>query len=170
MIGEQNNKKMIDMDYESYIAPIFRFVYFKVRNYHDAEDLTQTVFLKAWKNLSRYKEKNQFLSWLYAIARNTVIDYWKKKKEISLDIETMKIVIDGRQDLAQAIEQEEDLDKIMAAVELLTEDQQEIIILKFIEDFSNREISAITKKNEDAVRQLQTRAIKSLKDILDKNL
>jgi len=166
MIDEQNKKKMID--YERCIAPIFRFILLRIKNYHEAEDLTQTVFLKAWKGLPKYEEKNQFLSWLYAIARNTIVDYWKKKKEFVFDSEKTDILEDC-QDFLETLQEEEDFKGIINAIDLLSEDQQEIIILKFIEDLPNREISEIMERSEEAIRQLQVRAIKSLKAHLDKN-
>jgi RNA polymerase sigma-70 factor (ECF subfamily) len=155
------------IEYEKYIAPIFRFIYFRVKNHQEAEDLTQTVFLKAWKGIGKYKKQNNpFSSWLYTIARNTIIDYWKKKKELNLD-EGVSDILDDGSNVLQEIENESDFQQIMESIIVLTEDQQEIIILKFIEDLSNKEISEILSKNEDAVRQLQSRALKSLKNILE---
>lgn len=155
------------IEYEKYIAPIFRFIYFRVKNYQEAEDLTQTVFLKAWKNLDKYKKQNNpFSSWLYIIARNTTIDYWKKRKELDFDDKIFNGLPDNS-NILQEIENENDFQRIAESIGILTEDQQEIIILKFIEELSNKEISAILGKNEDAVRQLQSRALKSLRNILE---
>lgn len=165
MADKRKKEQMIN--YEQHIAPIFRFILLRIKNYHEAEDLTQVVFLKAWKGLPKYKEKNQFLSWLYAIARNTIVDYWKKKKEFVLGNEEIEI-LDERSDFLETLQEENDFQDIINAINLLSEDQQEIIILKFIEDISNREISEIMDRSEDAVRQLQSRALKSLKDILEK--
>lgn len=156
------------INYEQHIAPIFRFILLRIRNYHEAEDLTQTVFLKAWRGLPKYEEKNQFLSWLYAIARNTVIDYWKKKKEFVFDGAETDI-LEERKDFLETLQDDEDYKSITKAIGTLSEDQQEIVILKFIEGLANREISKIMGRSEEAIRQLQVRAIKSLKEHLDKN-
>lgn len=159
-----SEEKMIE--YEKYIAPIFRFIYFRVKNRQEAEDLTQVVFLKAWKNVKKYrKQNNPFSSWLYTIARNTIIDYWKKKKEVDLDDKVFNFLPDNS-NLLQEIENENDFQQIIESIDMLTAEQQEIIILKFIEDLSNEEISEILCKSEEAVRQLQVRALKSLKNIL----
>jgi len=159
--AKRGNKYAFSRIYENYIAPIFRFVYFRVKNREDAEDLTQTIFFKAWDNLINYKQKeNQFSSWLYAIARNTIIDYWKKKKELNID----DSLIDYESEpVHNSIEKEEDIEIVKRAISLLSDDQQEIVILKFIEDFSNKEIAEFVEKKEEAVRQLQSRAIKMLK-------
>jgi len=156
------------INYEKYIAPIFRFIYFKIKNYQEAEDLTQTVFLKAWKNIDKYKDEGyRFSSWLYAIARNTVIDYWKKNKALNIEEEILNLIPDNK-NILEEIENESDFKQIINSINELSEEQEEIIILKFIEGLSNQEISKITNKKEDAIRQLQTRALKSLKDILEK--
>lgn len=163
--AKQGDKKAFAHLYEYYISPIFRFVYFRVKDYSDAEDLTQTVFLKAWNALSDYKQKkNPFSSWLYAIARNTVIDHWKKKKDWKISELGRETIKDDKRPIYDLIEEEEDFRTIKEAIGLLTEDQQEVIILRFIEGLSNKEIAEITKKSEESVRQLQSRAIKTLKE------
>ena len=165
--AKQGDKDAFSELYEYYITPIFRFVYFRVRSRADAEDLTQNIFLKAWNSLRDYKQgENPFSSWLYAIARNTVIDFWRKKKEWSIsDLKESGLKDDGRP-LEELIDEQQDLMTIKKIMELLNEEQQEVMILKFIEGLSGREISKIMDKKEDAVRQLQSRAIKTLKSYL----
>ena len=166
--AKNNDESAFSEIYEYYITPIFRFVYFRVRNRFDADDLTQSIFLKAWKNLSEYRQKkNPFSSWLYAIARNTIIDFWRKKKEWSIS-ELGENTEKEEERTDEILEKEEDLNEIKKAIGLLTEDQQEVIILKFIEGLSNKEISRILNKKEDAVRQIQSRAIKMLREYIKK--
>jgi RNA polymerase sigma-70 factor (ECF subfamily) len=168
--AKQGDKKAFSHLYEYYISPIFRFVYFRVKDYSDAEDLTQTVFLKAWNALPNYKQKkNPFSSWLYAIARNTIIDYWKKKKDWKISELGRETIKDDKRPIYDLIEEEEDFRTTMEAVGLLTEDQQEVIILRFIEGLPNKEISEIIDKKEEAIRQLQSRGIKILKEYFNKN-
>jgi RNA polymerase sigma-70 factor, ECF subfamily len=153
--------------YEYYITPIFRFVYFRVRSRVDAEDLTQTVFLKAWDHLSDYRQgKNPFSSWLYAIARNTVIDFWKKKKDWDISELGKNTIKSKEEPVDDLIEREDDLRRLKEIIELLTDEQQEAVILKFIDGLSNKEISKIMGKKEDAIRQLQSRAIRILKEYI----
>ena len=168
--AKQGDEKAFSYLYEYYISPIFRFVYFRIKDYGDAEDLTQTVFLKAWDALPDYKQKkNPFSSWLYAIARNAVIDYWRKKKDWQINDLAQETIKDNKRPIYDLIEEEENFGSVKEAIGLLTEDQQEIVILKFIEGLSNKEISGITGKKEEAIRQLQSRAIKSLKEHLNKH-
>ena len=157
--------------YEYYITPVFRFIYFRVKNYQEAEDLTQLVFLKVWKALPDYKQKkNPFSSWLYTVVRNMVIDYWRKKKEWNISELAKETIKDEKKPIYDLLDEEKDFKSIREAIGLLTEDQQEIIILRFIEGLSSKEISKITEKSEEAVRQLQSRGIKTLREYLNKNL
>lgn len=155
--------------YEQYLTPIFRFVFFRVRTKEDAEDLTQHVFLKAWAALPKFKEEGQaFSAWLYRIARNTTVDYWRKKKPLSLD--PSSLVLQSRQDKAldplATASQKEEAEHIRKALHILNEDQQTILTLKFIEDLSNAEIALVTGKTEGAIRQIQSRALKALRQHL----
>src|SRR3989344_5112069 len=80
------DKEAFGILYEEYFTPIYRFIYFRVKNRTDAEDISQNVFIKAYSSIGNYKEHGvPFLAWLYTIARNTTIDYWKKKRDYLLE-------------------------------------------------------------------------------------
>jgi RNA polymerase sigma-70 factor (ECF subfamily) len=148
------------------VTPIFRFVYFRVGKWDDAEDLTQMTFLKAWNAMPRFEERgNPFSSLLYAIARNVIVDYWRKKREISLEEheETIHQIEDEKQNPSLDAETKEAKQNILKAVDELSEGQQEIIMLKFIEGLSNKEIANITGKSGEAIRALQYRGLRVLR-------
>ncbi|MDP2934778.1 MAG: RNA polymerase sigma factor [bacterium] len=179
--AKKGNKNAFSELYEYYITPIFRFVYFRVRNRVDAEDLTQSIFLKTWSNLSKYKQRknpfsfypvgsrgDSFGAWLYTIARNTVTDFWKKKKDWSISELAENAIKSKEEPIDDLIEKEENLSELKKVIELLTDEQQEVIILRFIDGLSNKEISRILDKKEDAVRQIQSRAIKILREYIKK--
>src|SRR3989344_317784 len=72
--------------YNEYFAPIYRFVYFKIRHKETAEDITQSVFAKAFVAVSSFEERGApFVSWLYTIARNLCLDHWKKKQDVLIE-------------------------------------------------------------------------------------
>jgi RNA polymerase sigma-70 factor, ECF subfamily len=152
--------------YDFYLTPIFRFIFFRVRSKEDAEDLTQHVFLKAWSALPNYEQEGKsFSAWLYRIARNTTIDYWRKKKSVLVepDSDLFTTKEDTADNPAQAAQRKEESKKIRDSLHLLNEDQQTILTLKFIEELSNTEISEITGKSEGAIRQVQSRGLKVLR-------
>ncbi len=153
--------------YELYFAPIFRYIYMRTKIKDEAEDLTQEVFLKVFKSISAFQEKNQSpLAYFFTIARNIVIDHWRKKKEILIDEEIANKIPDDKRSPQDLIEQNETAVAIRQAIGNLTEEQQDVIIMKFINDLSNREIAKLLGKSEEAIRQLQYRALKTLREYL----
>lgn len=159
-----------DKLYSHYLDPIFRFVYMKVSRQEEAEDLTHEIFLTAWQNIPNYKFKGFPLSsWLYQIARNRVIDHYRlKKNNISLeqadpDAELMKASFSIEADLDADLQ----LEKVRVAIKKLTDDQQDVLLMRFMEELSHKEIALAINKSEGAVRLIQHRAINELKRVLD---
>lgn len=154
--------------YDHYITPIYRFVLFKVSKKEEAEDLTHDVFLSAWQNLRGYKPQGfPFSSWLYQIARNKVIDFYRTKKVDTrlddLEEDALKVVAVADENLEKLM----DLETVQVLIKQLRPDQQDVLIMKFIEDLSHSEIAAVLGKSEGAVRLIQYRAIQSLKSLLN---
>jgi RNA polymerase sigma-70 factor (ECF subfamily) len=154
--------------YDHYVAQIYRFVLIKVSHHQEAEDLTHEVFLKAWQNINNFNQRGfPFSSWLYRIARNRVIDYYRTRKEaLSIDeVSEYKLKLAATFD--QELDHQASLDLVKTAIKQLNDEQQNIIILRFVEDLSTTEIAQITNKSEGAVRLMQYRAIRNLKNILN---
>ncbi|HEX7041865.1 MAG TPA: RNA polymerase sigma factor [Patescibacteria group bacterium] len=150
--------------YKIYVDKIYRFVFFRVgRKREITEDIVSDIFLKAWEKLDTFKKGN-FQAWVYMIARNKVIDHYRQNREhVSLNEEITEEKINLEDDVLNKLE----VERIKDAIKNLTEDQQEVIILKFIEDVSNSEIANIMGKREDAVRALSSRGIKELRKLLN---
>lgn len=157
--------------YDIHLTPIYRFVFLRVSNKTDAEDITQQIFLKAWKNIEgfEYKQGAKFSSWLYRITRNTIIDHYRTSKE-HIDIESISehrfIEYKDKDDF---IDEEMKMTSIMKAISKLNESDQELVIMKYIEDLPNGEIASLTDKSEGAVRVACHRALKRLKKEIEKN-
>lgn len=157
--------------YDVHLNPIYRFVFLRVRHKTDAEDLAQQVFLKAWKNIDRFEHKQgaKFSSWLYRITRNTIIDYYRTNREHA-DIESISehrfIEHENEKDF---IDEEIKMTTIMKAISSLSEVDQEMVIMKYVEDLPNSEIAALTEKSEGAIRVACHRALKKLKKEIEKN-
>lgn len=149
--------------YRHYLDQIYRFIFLKIGSKSETEDITHEVFLSAWRNIPTYAEKGFPLSsWLYQIARNKVIDHFRTRKiDIALD-EVAETRAEG--DTADlAVEKLINGEKIQAAIERLPEEQQSLLILRYVEDLSPREIADIVGKSEGAVRIMQHRAILRLR-------
>ncbi len=165
--AKEGNKESFGLLYEHYVPPIYRFIYMKVNGREEAEDLTHEVFLSAWQNLYRYKSQGfPFSSWLYQIARNRVIDHYRvRKSHIAIETVDAELVSVGS-GLEERLDGDLNLQKVKGAIKTLSPDQQDVLIMKFVEDLSHAEIAAAMKKSEGAVRLIQHRAIQSLKRII----
>ena len=130
-----------------------------------AEDVTEEVFLKAWKAIKSCRGKERtFSSWLYRIAHNNVIDIFRsQQKKWTVDMET---VAELNQPSVE-IETELDHQEILNSLTDLPPNQRQVIILKFIEGLDNFEIERIIGKSQGAVRVLQTRALAKLREKLN---
>ena len=151
--------------YGVYLDRIYRYVFYQVKDKMTAEDVTEEVFLKAWKAIKSCRGKERtFSSWLYRIAHNNVIDIFRsQQKKWTVDMETVA-------ELSQpAVEIETELahQEILNSLTDLPPNQRQVIILKFIEGLDNFEIERIIGKSQGAVRVLQTRALAKLREKLN---
>jgi RNA polymerase sigma-70 factor, ECF subfamily len=158
--------------YSFYLDAIYRYVFFRVGEQRDAEDLTELVFLKAWEALPGYKDfGNPLSSWLYRIAHNIVVDFHRHSRPYVSELETE--LTEDREDesvntLGMVIEVEE-LNELAMAISQLTAEQQQVIILRFIEGMSHTEISRVIGKNEGTCRMIQHRGLVALNRLLSDN-
>lgn len=177
--GEQNfirqaqrgEKEAFAKLYEHYLPQIYRFVYIKINNKAEAEDLTHEVFLNTWQNIKRYVPREfPFSSWLYRIARNEVIDFYRtNKKNIRLElIEENSLGIPETESLN--LDQALELENIKKLFQHLTQEQRDVLIMRFVEDLSPKEISGALNKSEGAIRIIQHRALNELKELIYKNV
>ena len=155
--------------YEHYVPKIYRFVYLKVSSKSEAEDLTHEVFLNVWQNLGRYTHQGfPFSSWVYQIARNEVIDFYRtKKKTVPLEDIDENFLKTGEH-LQHELHQSLNLEKVRGLIPLLHTDQQDVLIMRFVEDLSHKEIAQTLNKSEGAVRLIQHRALNNLKKLIQK--
>ena len=154
--------------YDLLLDKVYRFIYFRIGHKEDAEDLTEGVFVKIWKSISLYENKGlPFEAWVFRITRNIVIDYYRTKKQIvSLDENLKDTLPDDKKSHEDILHDKMLKEVIFEKMKSLPESYQEIIILKFIEEKDNKEISDILEKPIDQVRVLQSRALKALKKLI----
>ncbi|RJQ36264.1 RNA polymerase sigma factor [Candidatus Microgenomates bacterium] len=155
--------------YHEHSDKIFRFIYLHTQDFYLSEDFTSEVFLKAWKNWEKFKP-DFTKAWLYKIANNLLIDYWrnnKNKKKISLEIMVEEgIEPSYDEDLIEKIQKDETIKKINNALKELPKNLKDVAILRFIEGLSSKESGEILKLSEGNIRVLQHRALVKLKEIL----
>ena len=152
--------------YDAYVERVTRYVYFRVSEANDTEDLVSQVFLKAWENLERYKiGSSPFIAWLYTIARNLVIDHYRTKKN-ALPLEEAIAFPSDMEMPDEEAQTRFDLQAMRDALQFLTSDQQQALILKYIAGLPNDSIAKIMNKQEGTIRGLQMRALQTLSKYL----
>lgn len=163
----QGDKKSFGKLYERYLEEIYRYVFFKVGDQQTAEDITEETFIKTWESLSKIYQGDgkigNLRAWLYRIAKNLVVDYYRKNKFETIVGPTVTANIHSPEQTA--IEQEEST-WIVGALQKLKPDFQQIIIMRLINDLSHKEIASITGISEGHSRILLYRALKKLKELL----
>lgn len=158
-----------DRLYDLYARPIYRYLYHRVGDREIAEDLTGEVFLRLMENIHSYRigprdQKAIFSAWFYRIAHNLMIDYLRRQaRHTEMIPETHPTGDDHplavmEQGLAQA--------RLQAALQTLTPDQQDVVILRFFDELSNAEVARIMGRTEGAIKALQHRALTALQKAL----
>ncbi len=146
-------------------------IYYRTRSKLDAEDITQDVFLQAYKHLGRLKSPAVFRSWLYQIAVNRVRDFYRKKKFRSLFgfVSVDEEYFQEPAEMAVAPEAGEGLDRqdfwrqIKALLTSLSKMEREVFLLRFFDQLSIKEMSTALKKNESTVKTHLYRALRKVK-------
>lgn len=151
--------------YRRYAERIYAYLQFRLRDQHVAEDLTADVFVRALAGIEGYVWRGTpILAWLYRIAHNVAADYRKKAaREMQHRATDIPREIADGQDRVDAVDEQTDM---LGAVRTLTEDQQQVIILRFYHEMSNVEVARAVGKSEGAVKALQSRALRSLRRVL----
>lgn len=157
--------------YNKYKDKIFSYFYYNLsKNREQAEDLTSDTFLKAFKKFDRYNDNFSFSTRIFTIAKHTLFDYYRKQK---YDLELDEIsescyseFLSYEEDIWKNIDNKDKLKDFSKALEKLNKTQKEIIVMKYINDFSNKEISEKTWKTEVNVRKILSRWLKKIKEIM----
>ena len=148
--------------YDACVERVYRYVYFRVANDRIAEGVTFQVFFKAWEQLDRYKVfGSSFIMWLYEIARNQVIAYYRThKKNIVLD-NSFSLTSEGRY-VGEDVQDMFDLQAMRDSLQFLTEEEQQFLTLKFIVGLPTKNIARMMARSESDVHSLQIRALQTL--------
>jgi RNA polymerase sigma-70 factor, ECF subfamily len=151
--------------YQKWLQPVYRYFYFRVGSEKDAEDLTSQVFLKVYEALPQYHKKGDFTSWLFSIAHARVVDYYRKPvREVPLD------QINGSAQMADPLAlaaKNDDIQSVLHLLQSCSEEEQELIRLRYMADLNYRQIGAVMNRSEEAVRKSLSRLISRLQTQLE---
>lgn len=154
--------------YDRYEARIYSYIYRRTGNESLAEDLTAQVFLKMLEAIRSEKAwHSSFSGWLYRIAHNAVIDYYRQRdrqQQVSLE-DTLTTTASDHNPVVMA-ESSVDAERLRIAISRLTEEQAEVITLRFLEGYSISEVAEMLDKTEGSIKALQYRAVTTLRQLL----
>lgn len=157
--------------YDLYVIKIYRFIYYKVSSAEEAEDLTSETFLKVWQYISENKKISHLNAFVYQVARNLVIDYYRQKSQQKLikddDEERLAKIPDPTPLINKKLELKIETELLEKAIRKLKDEYREIIILRYLEGLSTSEVARITNKSKGNVRVLAFRALKTLRELID---
>ncbi|MBI9046190.1 MAG: sigma-70 family RNA polymerase sigma factor [Anaerolineaceae bacterium] len=156
--------------YEEFVERIYNYIYYRVGNSFDAEDLTAKVFHRALTNIGKYKNRGvPFSAWLYRIAHNLVANWYRdnsRRKEVPIE-DHMNL-----QQQSNLPEQElvhnQDNEKLLFVIRKLPPKRQQLLILKYVERMSNAEIAMIMGRSEGAIKSLYHRTLVLLRKELNR--
>jgi len=165
--AKEHDEAALTQLYEENFDKIYRYIVLKIGDRTEAEDMTQQVFLKAFKSISGYRSKGSpFSSWLFRIAHNQIVDYWRKKsKRATVPLEETRVG-SSNNNPSSDVERKMDIEGLVAATKRLTNMQREVISLRFAGGFSVAEVAKSMGKSEGAIKALQHSAVVSLRKIL----
>jgi len=152
--------------YEEYYDKIARYVYVRINNKEEAEDIAGEVFLKALESLKSYRDQGvPMQGWLFRIAHNLTVDYLRKmdkRRTVPVD----SVVLQGNDNPANTAEEKIDFERASEAMKQLTTEQREVINLRFFGGLTSKEVGGVLGKSDGAVREMQRAAIEKLRGII----
>ncbi len=153
--------------YDRHVEAIYRYIFYRVRDTAEAEDITSDVFMRALRALPRYEPRQAFLAWLYRIARNAVIDGSRRKRtQVSFQDALQHPEGDRVVDPDATLFAEADAATLRTAIRQLTPLQQEVIVLRYVEGLDTRAIGRLVGRREGTIRGIEFRALAALRQLL----
>jgi RNA polymerase sigma-70 factor (ECF subfamily) len=151
--------------YKLYVEQVFRYLYSRTENVHEAEDITAQTFLAAFESFDRFRQEDHFASWLFTIARNKAMDHFRQRKNtVSFD-ETAEIAVDN--DPLSGVIRSEQSAVLASLIRALPEEERELLRLRFLAEMSYPEIAHLLHRNEDAVKKTIYRLLARLHSQLE---
>ncbi|HEY53667.1 MAG TPA: sigma-70 family RNA polymerase sigma factor [Caldilineae bacterium] len=154
--------------YQRYVDRIYNYIYYRVGNADDAEDLTARTFFRALKKIDSYEDRGiPFSAWLYRIAHNLVANWHRQQsRRKSVPLEELAVIRSTRPNPSQMVENQETQNELISAIHRLADDRQQLLILKFVERLPNAEIGKVMGRTESSVKSLYHRTLIALRDDL----
>ena len=151
--------------YDRFVSPVYRYLFSRVGNQADAEDLTAQTFLAALEALPKYNERGYFSAWLFSIAHSRVTDHFRRSRP-GVELESAETRAGDADPLREVIQNEE-LRTLSNLLKNLTDDERELVRLRYVAGLSFAEMAALLRKNEDAVKKSLYRLLARMQSQLE---
>ena len=163
----QEDPQAFGVLYERYVGRIYSYICYRTGNNQDAEDLTARTFYRALNHFPGYEDRcAPFSAWLYRIAHNLAMDHYRCQPARAASSDDISENMPSESNPAKETEQELAIEEVRAALWQLPPEQRQVVVLKFLQGFSNEEIASTLEKSIGAVKAQQHRAIGALRRIL----
>ena len=162
--------------YRKYLAQVYNFAFYELRDHHEAEDVTERTFLAALTNPSRFEERartadgdgaSTFRVWLFQIARNAVAERRRRSRRHPETVLEAAATLPAAVDLEAEVARNDDVAAAWRAVARLPVDRRRAIVLRFVDEMTTAEIAGVLGRSEGAVRVLIHRALRTVARDLD---
>ena len=159
----QADAEAFDPLYRRYVAPLYSYAFYHVRDHHDAEDITERAFLSALDALPAFEERGAtFRAWLFRIAHNALMNHVRTRSRRRTEQLDTAVAYQSPDDVEATVARREDARRVWRAVGALPEERRRVVILRFVDELSSREIGDVLGRSEGAVRVLLHRALREI--------
>lgn len=167
--AQKGNKDAFGQIYKIYFNKIYRYCRIQLSSEETAQDVAQETFFKAWKAISTFSnyDGSSIQAYLFRIARNTIIDFSRKKPELSLD---NALEVETNDNFEDELDKKEDIELVQQALLKLEEEDRHLVVLRYFEEMPHERIAQITRVNTSSIRVKLHRILKKLKGIIDGRL
>lgn len=161
---QRGNQKAFSKIYEKYKQRIFGFIMNMVNDKNIAQDLSHDVFLKVMRKADQYSQEYKFSTWIFSIARNTTLDYFKKKSEITFGLDTeenqnwIDQAIDPHQDVEMQAIQRAEKDIVRKCLQSLKAEHKDVLLMRIYSELNYEEIAQTMGKSLSSIKSLINRA------------
>ncbi len=164
--GQKEKENRLASLYDEYFDKIARYIYVRIGDKNEAENLAGDVFIKALESLKSYKERGiPMQAWLYRIAHNVSVDHLRKRGRANI-VPIDDVLVESREDPVATAEKNIEMERVNKAMQKLTPEQREVVRLRFFGELSSKEVGAMLSKSDGAVREMQRAAIERLRRLL----
>lgn len=167
MQSQEFKEQFFSQIYDEHIDKVYRFVFFKVSNETLAQDITSETFTRLWKEIVSDREVRNPSGFLFRVAKNMVIDYYRAKDQNPIILDNLDTVLDKNQDIEQKAAEKDDMRIVTAALGQLNDDSRLAVSMYYIEQEPISEVAKALNRSQGATRVLIHRGMKQLREILE---